>query len=65
MTLKKLAAIPKAMKDAKAALAAAKTPGEIAKAQNQVNSLKGLKALSVADKWNLAGLGGQVIGTGL
>jgi hypothetical protein len=53
------------MKEAKATLAAAKTPGEIAQAQRQVNNLKGLNALNVADKWNLAGLGGQIVGSGL
>ena len=67
-SIKTLAGSMKAMKAAKAGLETAKASKDafgIAKAQSDIQSLKGLRALSATDKWNLTGLGGQMIGTGL
>jgi len=60
-SIKTLAGSMKAMKAAKAGLETAKASKDafgIAKAQSDIQSLKGLRALSATDKWNLTGLGG-------
>ena len=44
---------------------AVKDAKDLAKVGGSVNDLNQLKSLSTAAKWNLAGIGGQIVGTGL
>ena len=60
--IKTLQATGKAIKDAKSALSTAKTAGDIAKNQNMITNLKAFKGAQLA---NLAGIGGQVLGTAI
>lgn len=63
--IKTLSATGKALKDAKVAFATASTAKDLGGMAKSANTMANLKKLSNATKWNLAGIGGQVLGTAL
>ena len=63
--IKTLSATSKALKEAKTAFAAASGVSDLGGMAKSATNMANLKKLSNAAKWNLAGIGGQVLGSAL